>query len=325
MRSRGNEPPTGFAVDVLTALAKDLRLRLEFVESSREALFDQVRSCSIDIGISSHPSSSELEKKFDLTHSYLQTSAVVVEIGGTGVTAGAGEQPARSGGWNWTRLLLVLGLAGAALGLLALLVTVLNHTLFWRRQATGARTLFVVNVDAMVSGPSSSLRWLWASQSGRVVAALWLLMALLLGIPWLTNDPVHGGLTRAWSYDDLRARLEQEPGGFSGLSAISQRALSCGGPRPCLEALARGRLRFVAGNRETLCSEAASLGLANLVIAGALEVQRYSFLLPPGSSVREALNRDLLDSAKRSAILKRYRFEASDRAGATCGEPVVGP
>jgi ABC-type amino acid transport substrate-binding protein len=294
----------GLAVEVLRSLARREGWTLELIELGRATLLERVARCELDLGVAGVPESAALAETLDFSQPYFSTVTTAMvhagDIGRARPAAGGGA------GGRFVRAALrglVWGLL--ALALLALSSWLLNATSGW----SWRRRLLWRRADSEVSGPLAGLRWLWRSTTGRVLAALWVAVGLLLGTTGRTggavrplrlgDDPVRALVEKAAHTDTLVG--ERYPDG-------EQISCSADAARACFSGFADGMFDAVAGPREVLCAHILDLALDRAVLRDDLAVpQEYAFLIPQGSPLRLALDRALL----------RLHEEAGGRAQGT--------
>jgi ABC-type amino acid transport substrate-binding protein len=280
----------GLAVEPLRAIAAREGWTLDFVELSYDTLLRRIAGCQLDLGIAGVPVSTELAGRMDFSTAYLSTLTTVVVHADDATRAGPNAGRTTGG------RIAHAGLRGLLWGLVALAVLAVSSWLLnaangWRRR----HALRWRRADATVSGPLAGLRWLWRSTTGRVLAAIWIAIGIILGStgtgravqPLLFGDGALVELvTEAARTDTIVG--EREPDGTK---------VPClkGSVNDCLHGFADGALAALAGSREVLCSRLADLALDDVVIRDDLGVpRRYAYFVPHDSPLRTALNRGLL-------------------------------
>jgi ABC-type amino acid transport substrate-binding protein len=282
--------PHGFAIDLLRELAGREGWHLEMVQLSPDTLRGRIADCELDIGVVGVPVSAALATAVDFSHPYFSTVTTVVVRADDAVRAGplAGE--------SRTTRIAHAGLRGiawglVALGLLAITSWLLNAATGWYRRR-GVRWR---RADAAVNGPLAGLRWLWRSTTGRVLAALWIAVGLVLGTagngaavqPLLNSDDPLRALVRKAAHAEASVG-ERYPDG----DHIDCRPNAM---RDCFRGFANGTIAAVAGAREVLCTHLVDLAIDGVVMREDLSVpEQYAYLLPPGSPLRRGLDRALL-------------------------------
>lgn len=280
----------GLAVETLRAIAAHEGWALEFVELSYDTLLRRVAGCQLDLGIAGVPVSTGLAETVDFTTAYLSTLTTVVVHADD--EARAGPTAGHSTGGRITRA----GLRGLLWGLVALAALALSSWLLnalsgWRKR----HALRWRRADATVSGPLAGLRWLWRSTTGRVLAAVWVAIGIILGgtstgravEPLLFGDDALKDLVAEAARTDALVG-EREPDG---------QKVPCmkGAVADCVHGFASGTLAALAGSREVLCARLSGLALDDVVVRDHLGVpRRYAYFMPHGSPLRTALNRGLL-------------------------------
>lgn len=294
----GGREPHGYAIELLHTLATREGWRLSLIELGTDTLRARLAACELDIGVDGSVASAALADRFELSQPYVSTVTTVM------VHADDAARAAPAAGRGRTGRLARIALRGALYAIGALVALALASWLL--NAVTGfpvRRPVRWRRLDATVSGPWAGLRWVLGSTMGRVLAVMWVVAGLVIGMtgavgsappPTLGGDPLRR-LVEAAAHREVLVG-ERYPDGAQVTCAPSE-------VRDCFHSLAQGTLAAIAGPREVLCAQANEQALDGMAVRDDLSIpEHFPYLLPPGSPLRARLDHALLAQHERAGV-----------------------
>ena len=290
---------SGIAIDLWRAMAKTMGLRYEIHVMSTEDLLRGLRDGTMDLAVTNLTATAEREEFCDFSHSYYQ--------GGLGIAVLAQADQ----DW-WRRFKRLLVSRQGAVMLLILVCLFFVGALVWLAERRHNHPQFG---GGALSGLGSGI-W-WAAQTltsvgygdkapvtvaGRLLAGAWMLASLVLAS--LFTAVITAALTLARldapvnDFHDLySARVGTVRSSSSAAYLEDLRVDARGYPTPAegLHALEQGRLDAVVFDEPVLRYLVKRQFTGKLkVLPQTFNAQAYCFAMPNGSSLRDAINKAML-------------------------------
>ena len=318
MREKGSDQWQGIGVDIWRHLAAGLGRSFHFeVIKDEEALLQAVQNGTVDIGLGALTLLSSTEERLDFSHAYFTSSLSIAVRHGND----EGSLEALGRLFSWTVIKAILMLFG---GLVCVggVVWVFEH----RRNSADFDTSPVRGVGAGLWYAAVTFTTVGYGDKapitpmGRIIALVWMFLSLFL-IATFT-----GTISSALTVNTLQSAIEGpndlprvRVGVVKGSVAeeyLKDRGL---GYNPyndmgsALKDLVLSKIDALVGEKPVLHHRIAqSHGEDLTVMPDHFQWEAHAFALPPGSALRESLNRQLLKimaSDKREKIIKRYLGE----------------
>jgi len=304
----------GISIELWEKIAKELTLHYEWKELGLKPLLDDVSNGSIDAGISAITITSERESKLDFSHSYYSTGLSIV----TPKNLNDGWRSVLRGLFSSQMLFIILAL---------LVILFIIGTLTWLVERKRNPENFNPNP---FKGIPAGMWWAAVTMttvgygdmtpqtiSGRVIALFWMFASLLMVSAVIAG--VASTLTLAKSKplisgpDDLsKARIASIKNSSSD-TYLEQHQLK----RDYYASVLDGLRAIEQGDSDAMVYDDPLLKYLTeqhfrnklIIVDKLFELQQYGIAFPEGSSLREPVNRVLLDIISRDEwqrVLKNY-------------------
>ena len=305
---------TGISITLLQGLSKEIDRDYRLEERPFRDLLDGVADGSLDVAIAAISITEERERRFDFTHPFYTT--------GLGIAVA----PRGEGGWlavargflslEFLRVVSVLALVLLGAGALVwLFERRRNAQQFGGGVVRGLGDGFwwsAVTMTTVGYGDKAPITF-----GGRVVGLVWMFVSIVIISSFtaaitssLTLSRLEGPVQSVRDLPKVRVGAPARSTGAAYLEGEGIRHRTFDSTRAGLEAIANGELDAFINDAPILRY------LANGPFAGRVQVlsevfdrQDYGIALPPGSPLREALNRAILQeirSEKWQRLLRRY-------------------
>lgn len=304
---------TGLSHELWREAAARLGVRYELRELPLDALLDSVAAGRLDAVVAAVTITPERERRLDFSHPF--------HVSGLAIAVAAEVE----GGW-WRVALRFL--SGDFLGLLLVIVAVLFAVglLVWLLERHRNPEQF----GGGASGLGASMWWSAVTMTtvgygdmaprtlgGRVVAIVWMFAGLILASSFtaaITTALTVGALQGpVQGPEDLPGVRVATVGASTSAEYLASRGIAFAAhdtPAAALEALRRGAVDAVVYDEPILRHLVTSDPGGGLqVLPASFERQYYGIALPPGSALREPLNRLLLERLEQRewrAVLARH-------------------
>jgi ABC-type amino acid transport substrate-binding protein len=292
---------SGISIDLWRLVAADLGLHFEFRETDLEGLITGLESGEFDIAVAAITPTASREARIDFSHTYYHSGLKVVVSGETGGST-----------FEWLPGLLTPGFFKAVLALVAILLAAGTAVWFFERRRNPTEF-----GGSVVQGLGSSFWWsavtmttvgygdkIPVTAGGRMVALVWM----------FTGVVVISGLTAAITSSLTVTRLQSRIDELRDLTDVSVAAVRDSTSATRLrqhgyrieqfDTLEEGLDAVVSGEVVAMVHDAPIIRYELLsnpkrfqelqLLPEVLKVQNYAFGLPPGSALREQINRVLL-------------------------------
>ena len=302
------EQPTGFSIDVIESLARDLQMRVDYVVRQHvDELLAAVRDGSADVAISAITITAERKAEFDFSHPFYRSGLrVAVPVRATPTWLSSLRRFAS------LDFLAMLGTIGV--------VTLLAAHLLWAIESR-------VNPDCFpatyVSGVGEALWWSVAtiitggcenkapvSLLGRLVAVAWMLGSIMLVASFtatlasqMTTETVAGAITGPESLPGRTTATVENTTAEDELRSLQARVLPCPSLDAAIDAAVAGRADAVVFDAPVIGYHIAHQPAMPLRLAGPMfEHCDYGIALQRGSGLRKPINQALLQLMESSEL-----------------------
>jgi ABC-type amino acid transport substrate-binding protein len=292
---------SGISIELWRVVASDLGLRFELRERDLEGLLTGLESGELDAAVAAITTTASREARIDFSHPYFNSGLAVVVTRETGHSV-----------FRWLSGVFTTGFFKAVLALATVLMAAgaavwlferrRNPSQFGGSVARGLGSAFwwsAVTMTTVGYGDKAPV-----TAGGRIVALVWMFVAVV----------VTSGLTAAITSSLTVSRLESRIDELRDLSdvrvAVVRNSTSAvhlrerGYRTEAVDTLEQGLDAVVRGEVVAMVHDAPILDYALLsnpkrfqgldVLPEVLEAQSYAIALPPGSALREQVNRALL-------------------------------
>ena len=308
---------SGVTIDLWRDVAAKLNRPYEFQERDLKGLLAGVQDKSLDVVAAGLTVTADRERDFDFTHPF-HTSGLGIAVVPRGKAGWLGVVQ-RFFSWTFLKVVMVLVTALFVVGLVVWAVERRRNPQHFGGgvlKGIGAGLWWsAVTMTAVGYGDKAPVSW-----AGRLAAILWMFTAIVL-ISIFTAS-VTASLTvghlesKVQGPDDLfRVRVATVEGSASA-AYLRERHISCAeydDIPDAVEALAAGEVDAVVYDAPVLRYLVQSKFPAKLaVLPNRFDRQDYAFALPEGSSLREPLNRAIIEDIRKPSwkdTLFRYLGE----------------
>lgn len=307
---------SGFTVDLVHAVAAELGRPVEFTASrSMDELLGTVERAEADFAAAGITITEPREARVDFSHATMHSGLRIA-------VRGSGEAPSQI----WTAVQSLLSWSMLKLFGILLAFLLLAGVLLWFSDL-GSKN---IPEDFRTGVPTAS--WLaWACMTtigfGDVTPGKWI--GKLITIPVffvgvvvvsvisgqvtsaLTMQKIEASSALIQDADDLRRRSVATVEGTTSVQALDARGAKVRAVSTIGEAfvqLERGQVDAVVYDAPVLLAHVSGPGAGHVVLVGDMfEKQDYGFAFPPGSALRELVNRALLKLQSNGTYDRLYR------------------
>ena len=301
----------GLAVNLWRDAAEALDLAYEWREVEREALVSGVANGSLDVAVGA-VASAEAVGQVDFTQPYLVSTLGTAQPAERSLLAIAGAffSP------RFWQIAAVLSIAFLLVGIVVwLFEREANTDMFQEEPARGIWSGFWwagVTMSTIGYGDKAPL-----TVGGRIVALIWMLIAMavtaILTASLVSVLTLDAGLGTGQFPGSLRGRSVGSVAQTAAADFLTEERIAFQG----YDSVVAGLRAVRDGDADVFVHDAAtlrhvngeSLGGALRVTATDINPQRYVFVLPPGSELRDPLNRIVLEATESpawQALVRRY-------------------
>ncbi|MBB5221492.1 ABC-type amino acid transport substrate-binding protein [Amaricoccus macauensis] len=300
----------GLSIDLLSQVADRVGFRYELVEAEPGALVGEVAAGRLDGAIGAIVPTADGERAVDFTNGYFQ-SGLAVAVPSTRPVPILDLLKALASP-EFRSVLAVLILLTVVIGALAWVAERRKNPEF---EQTAARGLFsgfwwaTVTMTTVGYGDKAPI-----TVAGRLLGIVWMLLALgLVSLATaqlsaiLTADRLNGGVSTAGDLTRMRVGIVAGGPATAQLKALGTRVETFPTLGDGLRAVTSGEIdAFVADESELAWESAATGGIDLAPVRFAPET--YAMALPEGSSLREPINRAILDTLGSAAWFGTLRY-----------------
>jgi ABC-type amino acid transport substrate-binding protein len=300
----------GLSIALLADVAGRAGLRYDLVETDAAGLIDGVATGKLDASIAAIVPTPTAERSVDFSNSYFQ-SGLAVAVPSVGPVSVLDLLKALASREFRGVLAVLLGLT-VVVGALAWLAERRKNPEFERRPTRGLFSGFwwaTVTMTTVGYGDKAPV-----TVTGRLLAIVWMILALgLVALATaqlsaiLTADRLSGGLGTVGELTRMRVGAVADGPAIGPLGALGVQPQTFPSVPEGLRALGAGKIDAFVDDEAELAWETGLIG--DIALARVrFGPESYAMALPPGSALREPINRAILDTLGSPEWLATLRY-----------------